>query len=85
IAASVVRIEELVRTYDDGPAQGRAGALDALHGELRAKRALRRELARLERPISDLAWAMRRELAGARAALDGAPAPEQVHAPAALG
>jgi hypothetical protein len=85
IAATMARIEDLSRAYDDGPAAGRAAALAALRRELRAKQALRRELVRVERPLSDLAWWMRRELAAARAALDGAPAGERAAAAAHVG
>jgi hypothetical protein len=81
----MARIDERVRAYDDGPAEGREEALRALRRELHRKRALRRELARVERPISDLAWAMRRELALARGALDRAPADERAPAAAELG
>jgi hypothetical protein len=66
------RIEGLVRAFNDAAARERRALFARLKGELRAERTLLRELARVERPISELACALSGLLEGARRVLTGA-------------
>jgi hypothetical protein len=63
------RIEAIVAAFNEASEQGRAAVLAQLRGELRKDGALRRQLARIERPLSDVAFALTRLLESAREGL----------------
>ncbi len=63
------RIEVIVTAFNEAPEQERRTAVALLRRELRKTRALRRRLARRERPLSEIACALSRLLATSRAEL----------------
>jgi hypothetical protein len=69
--AGIARIEELVRSFNEAPAAERPRLLAELRRRLRENRAIRRELARIERPLSEVACSLTRRLADAREAVTG--------------
>ncbi len=63
------RIEAIVAAFNEASGQGRRTAVARLRRELRNTRALGRRLARCERPLSEIAYALSRLLANSRAEL----------------
>ncbi|HET7752511.1 MAG TPA: haloacid dehalogenase-like hydrolase [Anaeromyxobacteraceae bacterium] len=67
------RIDAVVRAFNEAAAEQRPALLAELRRELRANHTLRRELARLERPVAEITCAMTTLFAAARAALGAKP------------
>jgi hypothetical protein len=65
------RIEAIVHAFNDAASRERHALFARLKGELKTERTLLRELARVERPLSELACVLSGLLAGARGVLSG--------------
>jgi hypothetical protein len=69
VGAELARIDELARAFNEGDPRARRAALAELRRALRRKRQLRRALVRVERPLSEIAFRMAKELTRSRALL----------------
>ena len=69
----MARIDAVVRAFNEAAAEQRPALLAQLRRELRTSHTLKRELARMERPVAEITCAMTGLLASARAALGVAP------------
>jgi hypothetical protein len=67
----MTRIDAVVRRFNEAAAEQRPALLAELRRELRLSRTLKRELARLERPVAEITCAMTGLFSSARAALGG--------------
>ncbi len=77
---SLARIEDVVAAYNAADRSGRGGALNALYELLRAHAGLARARARLQRPVSEIAFDLSQLLQRSRAVFDVPPTTPQLDA-----